>query len=109
MIIQQKIQQKLTVAFSPIFLDVVNESHMHNVPVGSESHFKVTVVAITFEGKHILARHRAVNRALKDELQHGLYALIIHTYTEREWNDLSDQFSVSPPCHGGATFENDIG
>ena len=29
---------------------LVNESRMHNVPPGSESHFKVLVVSTKFEG-----------------------------------------------------------
>jgi BolA protein len=44
MIIQQAITEKLQTALVPAHLDVINESHMHNVPPGSESHFKVIVV-----------------------------------------------------------------
>ena len=42
----------------PQFLEVINESHMHNVSEESESHFKVTIVSDEFNGKIILARHR---------------------------------------------------
>ena len=42
----------------PQLLEVINESHMHNVSEGSESHFKVTLVSNEFNGKIILARHR---------------------------------------------------
>ena len=34
----------------PSHLEVINESHMHNVPRSSETHFKVVVVAEAFEG-----------------------------------------------------------
>lgn len=37
---QAEITRKLTEALQPIFLDVVNESYKHNVPVGAETHFK---------------------------------------------------------------------
>jgi BolA protein len=43
MTIQANIEAKITDALSPEFLEVANESHMHNVPPDSESHFKVTV------------------------------------------------------------------
>ncbi|MDX1810928.1 MAG: BolA/IbaG family iron-sulfur metabolism protein, partial [Gammaproteobacteria bacterium] len=39
MIMQNQIQTKLHAALNPVFFDVINESHMHNVPPGSESHF----------------------------------------------------------------------
>ncbi|MFT6899708.1 MAG: BolA protein, partial [Paraglaciecola sp.] len=45
MIIQDRIQGKLTATFTPSHLEVINESFMHNVPQGSESHFKVVIVS----------------------------------------------------------------
>lgn len=36
-----RIREKLQAAFSPDHLDVLNESYMHSVPKGSETHFKV--------------------------------------------------------------------
>ena len=44
MTIEAVIEQKLLSAFSPMHLDVINESHQHNVAPGSESHFKVIIV-----------------------------------------------------------------
>lgn len=38
--IATRIREKLTLAFSPQHLDVLNESYMHNVPKGAETHFK---------------------------------------------------------------------
>ncbi|WP_028023672.1 transcriptional regulator BolA [Enterovibrio calviensis] len=105
MIVQQKIEQKLNTTFSPIFLEVLNESHMHNVPTGSESHFKVTVVSADFEGQRLITRHRAVNQTLADELQNDIHALAIHTYTESEWNDLNGHSPASPACRGGSLLD----
>ncbi len=42
---------------------------MHNVPEGSESHFKVVLVSGSFENKLPVARHRMVNKVLEDELK----------------------------------------
>lgn len=46
--IEQSIRSKLTVHLNPIFVDVINESYMHNVPKGAETHFKVVVVSDQF-------------------------------------------------------------
>lgn len=103
--VQKIIEEKLKTTFSPVHLEVKNESYMHNVPEGAESHFKVTIVSPQFEGQRLIARHRAVNQTLSDELQNDIHALAIHTYTELEWRDLNGQAPLSPPCHGGSTLD----
>ena len=45
--VQQRIVTKLTEVFSPTHLEAINESDMHNVPAGSETHFKVHAHCIT--------------------------------------------------------------
>tara|TARA_B110000467_G_C18053303_1_gene332308 strand:+ start:338 stop:652 length:315 start_codon:yes stop_codon:yes gene_type:complete len=102
MTIAATIEQKLLTAFSPLHLDVVNESHKHNVPVGSESHFKVIIVSQTFEGERLIKRHRAVNGVLSEELAEKIHALALHTYTEKEWLDnYAGNTPLSPNCLGG--------
>ncbi|ODA31907.1 transcriptional regulator BolA [Veronia pacifica] len=101
MIIQQKIEQKLKDVFSPSYLEVINESHMHNVPAGSESHFKVIVVSESFEGQRLISRHRAINTTLADELQNHIHALAMHTYTDIEWQKEKGIAPDSPNCLGG--------
>ena len=100
--IQERIHDKLQEAFAPLHLEVVNESYMHNVPAGSESHFKVVIVSKQFEGQRLLSRHRAVNSVLADELANEVHALAMHTYTESEWQTLFDGAPLSPTCRGGA-------
>lgn len=39
--VARRIRDKLQRAFEPAHLDVLNESYMHNVPKGAETHFKV--------------------------------------------------------------------
>ncbi|MGR5176076.1 transcriptional regulator BolA [Vibrio parahaemolyticus] len=99
--IQQTIEQKLHQTFNPIHLDVRNESNMHNVPPGSESHFKVIVVSESFEGERLVARHRKVNSVLADELAGPVHALAIHTYTPDEWRQQNGLAPSSPNCAGG--------
>jgi BolA protein len=105
MTIQENITQKLTDAFSPEHLEVVNESHMHNVPEGSESHFKVLIVCDEFEDKMLIARHRLVNKVLdmelkKDKSEGGIHALALHTMTMDEWFK-KGKAPESPECLGG--------
>lgn len=102
MSIQKVIEDKLAAGLSPLHLDVVNESGDHNVPAGSESHFKVVLVSDDFEGEALVGRHRKINHLLADELAHGVHALAIHTYTSAEWKERHGDAPLSPPCHGGS-------
>jgi BolA protein len=104
MTIQHSIEQKLT-ALDPVHLEVVNESHMHNVPEGSESHFKVTVVSDQFDGQMLVARHRKVNALLADELAGAVHALALHTRTPDEWFENGSVTQQSPQCMGGSKSE----
>lgn len=101
MSVQQTIEQKLQV-LHPEYLEVLNESHMHNVPEGSESHFKVTLVSPDFEGKTLVTRHRMINQALADELAGPVHALSLHTMTPEEWFIKAGKTPQSPPCMGGS-------
>ncbi len=102
MSLKSSIEQKLQTEFEPLHLEVVNESHMHNVPEGSESHFKVTLVADRFSGQGLIHRHRAVNRLLAEELAGGIHALALHTLTPEEWFAKGGQSPDSPECLGGS-------
>ncbi|MDH5711795.1 MAG: BolA family transcriptional regulator [Gammaproteobacteria bacterium] len=96
---QETIEKKLTEAFSPEHLEVVNESHMHSGPA-TESHYKVVIVSKDFEGKMLVARHRMVNKVLEDELSGGIHALALHTMTMDEWFK-KGRAPDSPQCQGG--------
>ena len=102
MTVQQDIEQKLRASLSPAHLEVVNESHMHSVPTGSESHFKVVVVAEAFLGRSRLDRHRTVNRILARQLETGVHALSLHAFSAAEWVAARSQAPASPHCHGGS-------
>lgn len=47
--IQTAITEAIVDELQPIHYEVINESYMHNVPKGAESHFKVLVVSSKFE------------------------------------------------------------
>jgi len=102
MTMQAQLEQRLSESFNPLHLEVINESHMHNVPEGSESHFKVVVVTEAFENRTRVARHRLVNEAVAAELAGGIHAFSINAMTPGEWFDKGGQATESPPCLGGS-------
>lgn len=97
----QTITEKLEARFELEHLDVQNESGNHNVPSGSETHFKVVLVSAEFDGQRLIARHRAINEALAEEFEGGLHALALHAYTGDEWRNRFGDAPMSPPCLGG--------
>jgi BolA protein len=86
--IEQTIKERLTSAFQPVSLQVVNDSHRHaghaSSPGTGESHFSVKVVAPAFAGKSRVERHRMVNAALADLLQGKVHALAIQALAPGE-------------------------
>jgi len=101
MTVQADIEQKLAQGINAMHMEVINESANHNVPPGSESHFKVVLVSEDFADKKLIQRHRMINEILADELQSKIHALAIHTYTESEWKEINGDAPMSPPCQGG--------
>jgi BolA protein len=76
------ITQKLTEAFAPARLEVIDESHQHlghaGHRPGGETHYRVYIVSEAFQGKSRLERHRMINETLSSELKGGVHALAIH-------------------------------
>ena len=102
MTVQQTIEEKLQQAFTLQHLEVINESHQHNVPANSSTHFKVTMVSPDFDGKGLVVRHQSAYKVLSHELQSGVHALSLHMYTESEWQKKNGAAPLSPPCMGGS-------
>jgi BolA protein len=79
---KEVITQKLTSAFAPESLEIVDESHQHEGHAGhrpgGETHFRVYIVSESFRGKTRVARHRLINEALSAELADRVHALAIH-------------------------------
>lgn len=99
---ESKILKKLKEALNPQEVLVENESYMHNVPKGSETHFRVTVVSSAFEGKSLVQQHAMVYAALKEELKNPVHALAVETSTPHKWKSKTGK---SPPCLGGMKRE----
>ncbi|MDN6297589.1 MAG: BolA/IbaG family iron-sulfur metabolism protein [Halomonas sp.] len=101
MTLQTQIEHKLE-ALAPSVLQVENESHRHNVPPNSETHFKVTLVSQQLDGLMPVKRHQQVYKLLADELAGPVHALALHLYTPAEWQARGGQRPDSPDCRGGS-------
>jgi BolA family transcriptional regulator, general stress-responsive regulator len=82
------IEDKLTVAFKPSRLSVVDDSHKHKGHAGArpegESHFSVEIVSDAFEGKSRVERQRMAYAALSEEMASDVHALALKTLTPGE-------------------------
>ncbi len=77
----ERITNKLTEAFAPTLLEVIDESEQHRghggYVEGGETHFKVVMKSAAMDGLSRVARQRAVYAVLKDELDERVHALAL--------------------------------
>lgn len=77
--VKQIIETKLRAAFDPAALEVVDESHHHaghaGARPGGESHFRIRMTSAALAGLGRVARQRAVNACLAEELAGPIHAL----------------------------------
>jgi BolA protein len=103
--VKNAIEAKLQQAFDLHYLEVLNESYMHSVPPNSETHFKLVIVSPLFADMRSVARHQTVYKLLAYELQNGVHALALHTYSVEEWQKRQQQAPESPACMGGSKHD----
>lgn len=76
---QARIHEKLVRDFQPDTVEVIDESEQHRGHAGwrdgGETHFRVRMVANVFTGQGRVARQRAVNKTLAEELATTVHAL----------------------------------
>lgn len=81
MSVASTIEDKLRAAFAPDFLEVVDDSEAHRghsgFREGGETHFNVAIRAAAFDGMNRVARQRAVNKVLAEELAGPVHALAL--------------------------------
>ncbi len=78
----RQVEAKMQNAFSPVSLEVINESHLHaghqpGFDGQGESHIRIRMTAAHFNGMSRVNIHREINALLADELAAGLHALAI--------------------------------
>jgi BolA protein len=73
------IAERLTKAFAPASLEIVDESHQHvghaGHREGGETHFRVYIVAEAFRGKGRLERHRMLTKRSSPSCRAGCMRL----------------------------------
>ena len=94
--IENNIKNLLIDAFNPSVLSIDNESHLHNVPEDSESHFKIVLVSRIFTGLTEVNRHKSVYKALGD-IMNSIHAISIHSFDENEYKN-NPMILDSPNC-----------
>ena len=94
------IKRRIAEQLAPQWCEVINESHQHNVPPNSETHFKVTVVTAHFENLRQVQRHQRIYALLGDLMSAPIHALALHTFTPEEWAQQA-VVPASPNCMGG--------
>ncbi len=77
-----------------IFLE--NESAMHNVPINSETHFKLVIVSNDFHKMTKVKRHQLIYQILV-EIMKKIHALSIQAFTLEEF-DSNPIVLTSPDC-----------
>ncbi len=86
--VAKAIQDKLTQAFHPVRLEVIDDSARHaghaGARDGGESHFNVVIVAAAFEGQGRVQRQRSIHAALSEELAGPVHALSIKAFAPGE-------------------------
>ena len=84
----RRIEEILRRRFSPVHLELRDESHKHVGHRGASSgggHYHVTLVVAEFEELSLLERHRLVNEALRDLFGGTIHALGLKTRAPSEW------------------------
>ena len=95
-LIESQIINTLSSSMNLSSLKIINESFMHNVPAGSESHFKIVIVTNDFNNLSSIKRHKLIYKTL-DHLMSKIHALSIHAFNEEEFK-LNPVILDSPEC-----------
>lgn len=99
---EEKIKEKLTIAFNPEKLILVNQSHLHanhaamqerDKEKRADTHFKVLIVSAKFTSLTKVARHRWVYQVLQDELKGDMHALSVAAYSPEEYKKEHPSFA----------------
>lgn len=97
---EQIIREKLSAALSPAVLEVENESHQHSR--GTETHYKVVVVAEKFMTLSRVERSRLVHDVLKAEFA-KVHSITTRLLSPQEWEQKGESADfASPRCQGKA-------
>jgi len=82
MTLENTIREKLTAAFNPVKLVIINNSANHDghasSPKTGNSHFSIEISSPAFKGKSRVESQRMVYQTLSEELRHAIHALALN-------------------------------
>ena len=96
MFVQNKIERLLKDNLNVSKLLISNDSHKHNVPPNSESHFNVQIVSDDFEDLSQIQRHKIVYKAV-GALLAEIHAFSITAMTTSEFKE-NPSLKDTPDC-----------
>ena len=79
----EAIKSKLTEAFTPSELNIIDDSHQHagHASAKGGGHYRVRLVSAAFAGKTTIQRHRMVYAALGNLMDSEIHAVSIQAFT----------------------------
>ncbi len=91
MLSAKEIEQRLQF-LQPSYLKITDDSKFHaehiENPTGGLTHATITIVSEEFNNLSKIERHRLIHKSLKDALASSLHALVLKTFTEKEFEQL---------------------
>jgi BolA protein len=85
---RQHIEDKLRSELEPVFIEVIDESHLHAGHEGAKSgggHYRATIVSPKFAGLRSVAAQRLVYKTLREEMTGMIHALSLDLVTPEDW------------------------
>ena len=90
---EQEIRDLLNKELNPVFLEIIDESHLHAGHMGAvpgvSTHFRIKVVSEKFEGLLPIKQHKLIYSILKDQLAGPVHALALQTVKKSKWQNQS--------------------
>jgi stress-induced morphogen len=84
----ETISQKISQELNPIHFEIYNDSHLHSRNPSGETHIRVLVVTLAFEGLSRVERSQKLDQIIAEERSLGLHSFSQKCYTPSEWEKL---------------------
>lgn len=83
--ILETIKKHLKLNIKVQFIEIYNESMLHNHSKKNLTHLKMIIVSDNFINHSLISRHRIIFTILKENIKEKIYSITLYTYTLTEW------------------------